>query len=174
MNPRERRGTVARVGVESLEGRVVLSTAGTSMIASPTGTAPGQGPAYLDIQGSGHGSVLSTRHNPDTGTAEVLLGSATVKGEGPVLITGTVQGTGNIARGQAGGSITISDARGDLTLKLTGPTTAGSTAPKSGTYQFTVESGTGGFARTFGNGTVALTLGAKSFRLAFHGAPNRY
>jgi len=61
-----------------------------------------------------------------------------------------------------------------VTLLLKGPVAAGFTAPASGTYQFTIQKGAGALAHDFGTGTVDVALGPRSFRLAFHGAPNRF
>ena len=48
----------------------------------------------------------------------------------------------------------------------------GFTAPASGTYQFTIQKGTGAFAHDIGSGTVDVVLGSRSFGLTFHVKPN--
>jgi len=172
MDRHDRRPTKARLDVEALEGRAVLTTGGVSMLATPVGTSLLQGLNYLYVQGNGHGTILQARANPDTGTTDVLLGSGKFQGLGPELITGKLQGTGFIARGNLGGEITLSDARGSVTLKLDGPSASVQTPPRSGLYHFSVEKGTGGHAHDVGSGTVKVTLGAKTFGLVFHGKPN--
>ncbi len=168
MNRRDSRTKQVKFGVEPLEGRMVLSTAGVS----PVGDRLMQGFHYLQIQGTASGSIEHPRSNPDTGPAVVLLGRARLKGLGPELVTGKLAGTGFIARGNLGGEITLSNARGHVTLRLEGPSAAGNTPPKSGTYRFVVESGTGDYAHDLGSGTVRVIVGPKTFRLTFRGNPN--
>ncbi len=192
MNREVRKAQGPKPGVESLEGRAVLSTVSAAVIAPPVSatadapvatpvesqqaipTALVRGASYLRIEGSARGTAQTLAHNPDVGNTVVLLGSGRVQGLGQVLITGKLHGTGNIAAGTIGGELTISDAKGNLTLKLVGPTARGFSAPKSGPYRFSVEHGTGSFAHEVADGTVALDLTAKTFHLAFHGSPNRY
>jgi hypothetical protein len=45
--------------------------------------------------------------------------------------------------------------------------------PKSGTYAFEIEAGTGAYAQTVGQGKVGLVIGSDTFKVTFHGAPNR-
>lgn len=173
MMSQDRRTKRASIGVEFLEGRVVLSTATTGMI-TPLGGALVHGISYLDLQGSAHGSLTKIVGNPDVGTTVKLQGSGVVSGLGSVHVRGMIHGTGFIANGHVQGSITLSNAKGSFTLQLQSPTSGGFTAPGSGTYTFTSSKGTGAYQHDFGNGTVDLVLGSKSFTLNFHGRPNVY
>jgi hypothetical protein len=60
-----------------------------------------------------------------------------------------------IATGHAGGTLTLSGARGSLTLQLEGPTQPGFSAPPS-TFAYTILGGTGAFAASHGSGQVTV------------------
>jgi hypothetical protein len=170
---RTARNTTPRV--ESLEGRVVLST-----VAAPhpgggiTGASLVRGASYLFINGTAHGTAHATPGMPDTGAVVALHGTGMLTPLGNVRVSGNLVGTGFIQQGNATGSIVLTNARGSVTLHLDGPSQPGFTPPGSGTYQFSIQRGTGAYAHTIGTGTVDLTLSATSFTMTFHGAPNRF
>ena len=203
MNHHDRRAKRASTGLESLEGRQVLSTMTDAVVpvtlatdvATPTSTSGEpiryatpvdvavhpvkadlvRGISYLDLQGSAHGSPSTVVGNPDVGTTLNLQGKGQVLNLGPVKIAGSLHGTGFVASSQGiEGDLKLSSGKGSVTLHLQGPPVKGFTAPGSGTYTFSVASGTGAFKHVFGNGTVDLALGARSFTLNFHGKPNTY
>jgi hypothetical protein len=87
---------------------------------------------------------------------------------------GSLAGTGFIAEGHATGTLTLTNARGSVTLALTGPSQDGFSPPGSGAYTFAVRGGTGSYARTVGTGEVDLALGAGTFKMTFRGGPNRF
>jgi hypothetical protein len=168
MSRQDRRAKRASIGAEPLEGRTVLST------AAPLKGALVHGISYLDLQGSAHGTPSTVVGNPDVGTTVDFHGSGVVSGLGSVKISGSLHGTGFFANTHVEGSITLSNARGDITLQLQSPSVGGFTAPKSGTYDFDSTSGTGAFKKDFGNGTTGLVLKSSSFTLNFDGKPNVY
>jgi hypothetical protein len=173
MDHRNRRTNRTRLGIEPLEGRAVPST-GLHPGAAIHTSALVQGTQYLFLNGEAHGTTRTVRTNPDAGTTVALDGSGRVSPLGQVHVSGTLHGTGFIQQGQAGGTVRLSNARGSVTLSLEGPTQGGFTPPPSGTYRFTVESGTGAYAHALGTGTVDVTFRGRSFTLAFHGDPNHF
>ena len=162
----------ASIGVESMEGRVVLSTVHAMVL--PTRGALVRGISYLDLQGSAQGPANRVVGDPDVGTAVTVHGSGLFPGQGKMQVSGYFHGTGFIATGSLNGNLKLSNSKGSLTLQLHGPSARGFTAPTSGTYQFTIQKGTGAFAHDSGNGTVDVVLGPRSFSLTFHGKPNIY
>jgi hypothetical protein len=164
MKRQDRRTRQSLLGMESLEGRAVPSTAGAHV--------PGRGISYLDVQGSAQGPISQVVGNPDVGTTTMLHGRGEVLGLGSVKVSGELHGTGFFASSHVEGPLTISTGTGSMTLQLQGPLVGGFTAPKSGTYQFTIQKATGSLAHDIGSGAVEVALGSTSFKLTFDGKPN--
>ncbi len=160
----------AAIGVEALEGRAVLSTVHAMVL--PVSGALIRGLSYMDLQGSAHGSPMTIVGNPEVGTTVKLQGAGRVSGLGPVKLSAMLHGTGFIASSRVEGPLTLSTARGRVILQLEGPASGGFQAPRSGTYSFSIQKGTGVFSHHIGNGTAALVLGPRSFTLTFQGKPN--
>lgn len=170
MSLRDRRRTRASIGLESLEGRRVLSTA--SAAVAPIGASLVRGVTYLDLQGATHGTPSSVVGNPDVGTTVNFRGTGTLTGFGPAKLTGSLHGTGFIASSHVEGTITLAGSKGNVTLKVQSPSAGGFTAPGSGNYTYSVLKGTGTFKHGLGSGMIALNLGSKSFTMTFQGTPN--
>jgi hypothetical protein len=134
-----------------------------------------KGVTYLYLQGSGHGAFTHQQAPlPDLASTDAIKGTAHLSRLGTVKVSGSLTGTGFIRQGHATGTLTLSNARGSVTLTLIGPSEGGFLAPGSGTYTFAVKSGTGAFAHAIGTGKVDITLGANMFRMNFQGDPNRF
>ena len=58
---------------------------------------------------------------PDVGTTYDLFGQGQVQPLGPMTVTGSVHFPGSILKGHGGGTLTLSDSQGTLTLQLTEP-----------------------------------------------------
>jgi hypothetical protein len=160
--------------IESLEGRVVLSTS-SHMATAVVPAALVKGVTYLYLQGSGEGTFKHHQVLPaDIASTDVFKGTAHLGRLGTVKVSGSLTGTGFIAQGHATGTLTLSNSRGSVTLTLTGPSQGGFLAPGSGTYTFAVKSGTGAFAHAIGTGKVDISLGSNMFRMSFQGDPNRF
>jgi hypothetical protein len=162
------------LNVESLEGRIVLST--SNVAGAAVQAALVKGGIYLDLHGSGRGRFSHSRPFPpaDLGVTDVIKGRARLGRLGAVTLTGSLNGTGSIVQGSATGTLALKNSRGSVALALTGPPEDGFQAPESGTYTFAVKSGTGAYARAFGTGKVDLVLGSGTFTMTFHGDPNRF
>jgi hypothetical protein len=173
MGAEGRRARRPELSCEPLEGRVVLSTSHVAGAAVPAALV--KGVTYLFLNGSGQGSFSQPQAPiPDVGVTDVFKGKAFLKQLGAVTLTGSLTGTGFIAQGHATGTFILKNARGSITLAVTGPTEGGFHAPESATYAFAVTSGSGAYARTVGTGRVDLVLGSGTFTAAFHGDPNRF
>jgi prepilin-type processing-associated H-X9-DG protein len=167
MRQRDKKQTSLRV--EPLEGRALLSTT-AGAVAVPASLV--RGVTYLFVDGHAHGKVHAERAIPDIGGRLDLKGTAVLNQLGKVSVSGTLSGTGFIAQGHAGATLTLANSKGTVILSLIGPTQGGFKAAPSGTYTFGVEGGTGQYAHVVGHGTVDLTYNARTFSLAFHGGVN--
>lgn len=172
MTQPNRRAPKARLSLESLEGRSMPSP----MIPAP-GPVPAalvRGTSYLFLNGTAHGKFMREPGIPDVGSSFVLYGNGRLTPLGASRVGGTFHGTGFVAHGQSTAQLTLSDARGSVTLSLEGPAQGGFADPTSGTYNFSVVKGTHAFAHTIGTGTVDVTFDATGFHMSFHGDPNRF
>ncbi len=124
MSRQDRRTKRASIGLESLEGRAVLSTLGA--MTAPVKGALASRISDLDLQGSGHGSPSTVLGGPDVGTTVFLNGTGVVTGLGSVKIGGALHGTGFIAKSHVDGSLTLSNHKGSLTLQLQARSPVGS------------------------------------------------
>jgi hypothetical protein len=168
----ERRRRRPALNVEFLEGRVVLSTVHVAGALAPMALV--KGGVYLYLNGSGQGTVHPRHSIPDIGVTDVFKGTAHLGQLGAFKVSGQLTGTGFILQGNATGTLTLKNARGSVSLALTGPPEGGFQAPGSGTYTFAVSSGTGAYAKALGTGKVDLELGSGTFKMTFHGDPNRF
>jgi hypothetical protein len=109
------------------------------------------------IVGNLHGTYSASDPIPDVGDSYQLNGTGSVKGLGQVRIAGSLHATGFTVFGRAGGELTLSNARGNITLQLVGPWQNGFAAlPEH--FHFWVEKATGAYKQSKLTGTVDLTL----------------
>jgi hypothetical protein len=168
-SPRRKR----RLQFEVMESREVLSAslAGASL-APPTLVIPipPEPPVPLpSLHGLLSGSY-SAHTFPDVGTTyDLTTGQGQVQPFGLMTVTGSVHFPGFILKGQVGGTLTLSDSQGSLTLKLTGPVldplpgplqpiTQRSVPPLTHLFGFEITGGTGAFTNATGRGTASLQL----------------
>jgi len=163
MRPPQRK---RRLQFEVMESREVLSAslAGASL-ASPVLVSlpsipippPHEPPVQLVVlQGLLSGSY-SAHTFPDVGTTYDLSGKGQVRPFGPMDVTGTLHSLGFIQQGHAGGTLTLSDSQGTLTLQLTGPLQRGF-SPLPNQFAFEITGGTDAFKNATGQGTAFLRL----------------
>jgi hypothetical protein len=109
--------------------------------------APSTGPVVLPppvLVGHGTGAFTKEMGIPESGSKYDLLGSATLNGLGLVSVHGSVDSVGFVLHGHAWGTLTFSNAKGSVTLRLTGPEQNGF-APLPSRFTFDVTGGTGGY-----------------------------
>jgi hypothetical protein len=143
--------------VEALENKALLSGAG--MRAAPPAAAlvlpPTTGQPHA-LTGQVEGRWKIEPGNPDVGMTLSLEGSGTVSPLGSVHSTGTLHGTGFVKSGHSIGMLTLHNALGSVTIKLTG------TPPQAGFsgfamhYSFKILGGTGQYQGAHGQGKATL------------------
>jgi hypothetical protein len=110
----------------------------------------------------GKGTYTAAPGNPDTGRDYLLTGTGNFLNVTNARITGSVNSLGNIAQGQASGTVTFTNAKGSVTLALVGPEQTGS-SPLPSNFIYTVVKGTGAYAHMNGSGILTLTLHQTGF-----------
>ncbi len=150
-----------RLQFEVMESRVVLSTglagaplASTALVIAPPFPLPRHHEVVLNGLLSGS---YSAHTFPDAGTSYALSGQGRVRPLGPTNVTGSLHSLGFILQGHAGGTLTLSDSKGTLTLGLTGPLQSGF-SPLPDQFDYEITGGTGAFAHATGRGTASLVL----------------
>ncbi len=109
------------------------------------------------MTGTSRGEFAQAAPAPGSSEAYRLSGTAHVAGMGEVRVKGSVHTVGNTRSGTAIGTITLSNARGSVTLRLEGPKQVGfSTLPKY--FRYTIVTGTGAYARLKDSGLLRLDL----------------
>jgi hypothetical protein len=145
--------------VEELGSRVLPSAAPAAgllpMVSARIVTSTGQ----QTLAGQGQGTYAVRFAVPDAGTNYDLHGAAVLGGVGAVAVSGSVHSVGFVLHGTAGGTLTFSNARGTVTVALTGPTQNGfASLPQD--FHYRVVGGTGAYQHLTGQGTLHLTLHA--------------
>ena len=171
-----------RFALDALETRTFLSVGSVpavtgdrhgTLMAIHVGIAatPSAAPSVLSqhFKLSGH---YSLGHGvPDVGATYAFTGAGKSASLGPVDMTGSIQLPGFIATGQATGQLTLSSARGTLTLTVSGSSQKGfGTMPRALTYS--ISGGTGAYSTATGTGQITVTLSARrqAFTFSFHHA----
>ncbi|GAC1445213.1 MAG: hypothetical protein NVSMB52_05750 [Chloroflexota bacterium] len=152
-------------GIGAIEMKMNLLTAS---VLSASAIVVGAVPAFahrhsvhhrsLSVKGTIHAIETRVMSNPDIGAVYDWKGHGTVKPLGTVAGSGKNHGVGYIAQGHATGTITVTNAKGSVTLSITYDATPGfSPPPVHGTYVIT--GGTGSYTGVKGSGTVARKVG---------------
>lgn len=126
-------------------------------------------PNVLVIDGTATGTyALAPTAATDIGARYVFNGSGKLGDVGEAKLTGLVTLPGFIANGHAAGTLTLSNSKGTVTLKVTGPAEK-AFSPFPTSLSFEITGGTGAYADYLGGGNIAVKLGAKqafSFQFA--------
>ena len=107
--------------------------------------------------GQGHGDYTTSAIHSGAGPEYDLTGKAHLRGIGHFHVSGSIHAVGFMVKGHAGGELTFSNARGTLTLELTGPEQPGF-SPLPRHFHYKVVSGTGRYAELSGHGSLTLNL----------------
>ena len=86
-----------------------------------------------------------------------LSGQGHVRPLGLTNLMGDLNAVGSISEGRAGGTVTLSDSEGTLTLDLTGPLQS-SFSPLPNKFDYSITGGTGCFGNATGQGAASLEL----------------
>ena len=126
----------------------------------------------LETAGVIEGSYSVRRNAPDAGVAYDLRGSAMLDAFGTFDMDGSVQTTGFIQSGRATGVVVLTNAKGSITLALTGPVQPGF-APPPTSMTYTIQGATGAYAGMTGRGStnVSFTSGT-TFRMTMQAMCN--
>jgi hypothetical protein len=115
-------------------------------------------PHHHAPSGHGQGQYTIAATIPDAGTTYHLDGDGHFGRLGAVDISGDLHSVGFIINGHAGGTLTLANARGSVTLQLEGPSQTGPSAlPER--FHFKITGGTGAYQHLHGHGTLHLHLG---------------
>ncbi|CAN5345186.1 hypothetical protein BH11PLA2_BH11PLA2_24050 [soil metagenome] len=145
--------------VEELGTRIAPSAKVT--ILSPTFVPPIVRHNHAAVEGIGTGTVTQAITPADTGTRYQLNGHANAADLGPVTVSGSLNAVGFIASGRAHGMLTFTNARGSVTVELTGlnEQPGNSTLPKY--FRYTIVSTSGYYQHFQGqHGTARIDLQA--------------
>ena len=146
-----------RPRVEPLDDRTLPSAVpGMTPIVLPLIPAGHHRAHHLTLIGQVSGTWGTQPGVPDAGARQTLTGSGTVQPLGAVEANGTLHLTGFIRRGEATGTLTLTNAQGSVRLKLVGPPQRGFSGPPA-TFHDKITGGTGAYAHATGRGTAGLT-----------------
>jgi hypothetical protein len=109
------------------------------------------------LHGLGFGAYTSTMALPDIGAAYMLQGFGNFGKVGLASVSGDIHGVGFILQGHATGTLTFTNAKGSVTIALTGPEQS-SFSPLPQQFQYQVIGGTGAYQNLHDQGTLTLQL----------------
>jgi hypothetical protein len=161
-----------RPEVEALEERTVLS-AGLRLAPvapSPVAHSGHHNRQVLALDGSVSGTWQKRFTLPDTGGDQALTGGGKVAPLGQVRMRGELHTPGFIAQGQTVGTITLTNAKGSVTVQLVGPPQPGFSGPPS-MFHYTILGGTGQYAGASGSGGATFREQPAHFTLTFQSRP---
>jgi hypothetical protein len=125
-------------------------------VASIAPHAPYVTQRHYILTGRGTGSFQSNLPFPDAGLTYTVNGSAQLADMGQVNVTGSVHAMGFLAKGHATGALTFSNARGSITVELTGLPEQNGFAPLPQYFRYRISAATGQFKSLHETGTLRL------------------
>jgi hypothetical protein len=152
--------------VEALESRAFFSvTAALShmvtapAIASVVVKLPFPIPASFGLTGTATGTYTRAAGIPDTGATYHFTGSGKISPLGADTVTGSLHTPGFILNGVDTGTLTLSNAKGTVTVSLSGPAANPSATPVPMlNLTYTITGGTGSYKNVKGTGPVRMIL----------------
>ena len=167
-----------RPNIESLDQRIALSTMALPVMAETAMVGPALNRTVTPISGTVKGRYTISLPEPGGSLTYTLEGLGQVSPLGRAAASGSLRTPASPAggHGQNQGQMTLSNAQGTLTLRLTGPVQARVTSLVN---RFAVQSGTGAYHGLSGRGVVMLQLSPTSvdsggeFTLTLHSGRRR-
>jgi hypothetical protein len=108
------------------------------------------------LAGAGQGTYTEELV-PDVGPIYNLNGTAALGVLGNVNLSGSIHATGLIVTGKASGTLTLTNADGSVTIRLTGPAQKGF-SPLPEKFRFTIVDATGAYKGLKVSGSIHLKL----------------
>jgi hypothetical protein len=151
--------------VEALESLITLSMmpVGPGTMASAHVSHRGRAVA---LHGQLTGTLTANMTIPDTGGSLSFNGSGSLRRLGPTLASGTFHTPGFIRVGVSTAPLVLTTSRGSISLTLTSGPQPGFSGP-DGSYTYTIDGGTGAFARATGHGQALFTESGGQGTLTF-------
>jgi hypothetical protein len=109
------------------------------------------------LHGTATGNYVGSSLIVDAGISDTLTGTAELGAKrGEFTVSGSVNGVGLIAQGEAMGQLVFTNANGSITISLTGPEQK-AFSPLPTKFEYTITGGTGKYANLTGHGKLTLT-----------------
>jgi hypothetical protein len=112
-------------------------------------------PSTHALAGSGSGTYVCTLQFANTPTGFYFNGTANIQGMGQVIVSATIHGVGFKTGARATGQITFTNAKGSVTISVTGPVQPELSALPSA-FQYQVIAATGAFRNLKDTGHLTL------------------
>jgi hypothetical protein len=138
---------------------------GGAALAAQIATRPPLHRVSTRLSGQMHGTDTMSHAVPDIGSQSSLSGSGRLS-VGLVTLSGSLHGTGFIARGYCTGSLGLRTTQGTLLLGLRS-SSASSGFTTCVNYSWHIVSATGKYRGQFGTGLLSITTRADAFTLSF-------
>jgi hypothetical protein len=113
---------------------------------------------HYALAGHGSGSYTRNLNMPDAGSKYQLTGTAQLADLGQVSVSGKVGGTGFTQHGHAYGTLTFTNAKGSVTLELTGVPEQNGFSPPPPYFRYRITAGTGAYKNLQEHGTLRIDL----------------
>ena len=155
-----------RLNVESLASRIVPSAVTVPTTATTVAAIVHK---HYALAGRGTGTYQEQHTLPDAGLTCTLSGTAQVADLGQVTVAGTLHGTGYISHGHAAGTLKLSNAKGSVTLELTGLPEQNGFAALPPYFRYRIVSGTGQFLHLSETGTLRIDMTRTGAATSNHG-----
>jgi hypothetical protein len=154
--------------LEELDARILPSATSLPVAPpAPPALSAVSGIAFHLLSGQGEGTFFNDAIQSGAGIDYHLSGEGQFAGVGQVSIHGSVHSVGFLAQGHAGGTITLTNVQGSVTLTLIGPAQPGF-SPLPVQFSYHASSGTGAYTHLPSQGTLSLVLATQPNGLGIH------
>ncbi len=154
-----------------------------SIFSSAANSFQSSGQTLLDqLAGDAHlgqsrgvlrGSYTAPPELPDTSASPELTGSGHALKLGEVIVTGVLHEPGFVADSALTGQLTLINSKGSITISIKGQSYSPFNIPTN-TDSFTVDKGTGAYAKATGSGQLHLSLTTNPKAISGQGGTGRF